>query len=201
MLTLVYDTETSGLPNDGPLSGQPHLVQLAAILVNGDREIARMSTVVKCPVEIHPKATAAHGYTREMTQDLGVDVKVALSMLEGMSDYASIWVAHNSAFDLKILKIAFDRLEWIYEAPRNDICTMRLAEPHCRIPATDRQIAAGFKKPGEFKQPRLDEALRILCAHELEGAHDALADCAGAWKLYRWLRDNGHVQSGLAAAS
>jgi DNA polymerase-3 subunit epsilon len=72
-------------------------------------------------------------------------------------------------------------------------CTMLAAKPHCKIPATAAQIRAGYAKPGDYKQPRLEEALKILLGEDLEGAHDAMADVLGCVRLADWLEAGGHM--------
>jgi hypothetical protein len=48
---------------------------------------------------------------------------------------------------------------------------------------------------GDFKWPKLSEALEILCNHKLEGAHGALADSHGCLKLFRHLTAAGNGEA------
>lgn len=200
MKILFFDTETSGLPDKRkPLDhpDQPHLVQLAMLLKDGDREVSRVSVVVRCPVEPHEKAKAAHGYDMAMTERWGIQPIGAIGLFMDLVLRADLIVAHNIEFDLQIMRIAMAKLRREFPILESlpKLCTMALCEPHCRIPATPAQIAAGFKRKGEFKSPKLEEALKILCGEDLVGAHDALADVLACSRLYDWLQVNGHLEA------
>lgn len=199
MIELFIDTETSGfvhktLPLDH--ESQPHLVQIAMLLRESGKEVAHANLVVKCPVEVPEKARAVHGYTQERTMLVGVGIPEACSLLMEMCYPVDRIIAHNAAFDRAILEIALTRrgclIPWA-KGNRQWFCTMEAAEPHCRIPATPAQIRAGFKKRGEFKQPKLEEALQILLGERLENAHDALADVRGCARVYDWLQARKEV--------
>ena len=203
MKVLFVDTETTSLPDnrlaaDHP--GQPWLVQIAALLRDGDRELCRLSAVVKSPVESHPKALAAHGYTKEMTDRWGIDPGPLLGALQAMVAQADMIVAHNLKFDSNVLRIAYMRwLEyvpmWLTSACETPacLCTMDACRPYCKLPATPAMQATG--RGDQFKPPRLEEALKILCGEELVGAHDAMNDVLGCARLYDWLEANGHLEA------
>lgn len=190
MLELFLDTETTGFIHPKkPLdhTDQPHLVQLAMILREGGKEVAQASLVVRCPIEVPEKARAVHGYDQARTQAIGVSPATACALARDMMAAATVVIAHNAEFDCRIMAITMTRAAKAMPAAPW-FCTMVAAEPHCRIPATPAQIRAGFKKPGDFKQPKLEEALDILVGEKLENAHDALADVRGCMKVYDWLR-------------
>src|SRR5438445_11546778 len=66
----VFDSETSGLPRFGDPSdhpGQPHIVELAAILATREGEVDRFYRKVAIDGwTISPDAAKAHGITTEM---------------------------------------------------------------------------------------------------------------------------------------
>lgn len=203
MRILALDCENTNHPNDRlPLDdeSQPHLVQVCLILreyrpAKPPLEITRLASLVRCQVESTPGAFGAHGIAMADTEH-GMSPFLVAEVLTQMLPSVDRITAHNLKYDLKILSILLARWRFVIDVlnkkPR--LCTMDACEPFCKIPATEKQIRAGFKKPGEFKQPKLEEALRILCGHELIGAHDALADTDGVLMLYEWLRERGHVQ-------
>ncbi|MGI9502100.1 MAG: 3'-5' exonuclease [Geminicoccaceae bacterium] len=194
MRELFVDTETTGfinfrLPLDHP--SQPHLVQLAMILRDDGNEVGHVNMVVRCPVEIPEKAREVHGYDQSTTDRIGVTPHTACSVFHEMAP--EVIIAHNADFDRGIMEIALNRasipIPWNCSL-QNWFCTMKASESHCRIPATEKQIRAGFKKRGEFKQPKLEEALEILTGKKMVGAHDALADVRACAKVYDWLKKN-----------
>jgi DNA polymerase III epsilon subunit-like protein len=200
MIELFVDCETTGFVHkDLPLTHgkQPHLVQLAMLLREDGEEVSRVSLVIKCPIEVPEAARRVHGYTQERTLYLGVGLPHALNLFLELCNPVDRIIAHNAEFERAILEIALARqscfIPWGGDKARW-FCTMQAAEPLCKIPATPAQIRAGFKKPGEFKQPKLEEALKTLCCGiELKDAHDALADVVGCAGLYDWLVANGHA--------
>ncbi len=97
-------------------------------------------------------------------------------------------VAHNSDFDLRIMRIAMLRAgrtkEWLDENPIQAFCTMKAATPVVNLPPTAKMVSAGFNKP---KAPRLSECIQFFFQEELVGAHDALVDVRACIRVYRHL--------------
>jgi DNA polymerase-3 subunit epsilon len=206
---LIFDTETTGLPiktaalND---PSQPHLMQLAYIYRDGDVERARVNLLVASGVDPHPRAEAVHGISRDLADRCGLCERIATEMFFSMLTQSDLVVAHNMAFDSWIMNIALGRYTPAGSLPiywPSIYCTMEQAKIPCKVPATAKQIAAGFARPGHYKAPTLAEAVRILCGHELEGAHDAMADVIGCAEVFDKLADPGvrlhvHRQEGAA---
>lgn len=142
---LFYDTETSGLPifsapSEDP--GQPHIVQLAAALVDLDtRETLASLDVIVRPDgwEIPDAVAAVHGITTERAAALGVPESLALSLFLEMWAACRVRIAHNEQFDARIIRIAQHRAgelesdleEWKAGAAE---CTARLATPIVKCP-------------------------------------------------------------------
>lgn len=193
MLTLFYDTETTGLPDWEAPSGapqQPHLVQLAAMLV--DDEGDGVATVAAIDAIIRPdgwtipdEVAQIHGITTEYTEAAGVSERVAVEFFYSMWKRADLRVAHNQSFDARIMRIALRRYAGDEQADAwkrgKAACTAAMAAPLCNIPPTKKMIAAGFNRP---KTPKLEEAYGMLLGEELAGAHTALADCRACADLY-----------------
>lgn len=89
-LILSYDTETTGIPDwkipsDSP--DQPHLVSLAAILVNAEtREVVDSMDVIIKPDgwEIPQETIDIHGITMEIAEKEGIPEQEALEMFLAM---------------------------------------------------------------------------------------------------------------------
>lgn len=200
-LRLFYDTETTGLPLfDQPSEDprQPHIVQLAAVLVDIDNDYRRVSefnlTVRPDGWEIPQDVSAIHGITTERALAIGVPEKDAVTLL------TSLWVldgcirvAHNESFDARIVRIAlkryFDPAFKELATPPSDAwkqgaaeCTARMATPMMNLPPTERMRAAGRN---HAKTPNLGEAYQHFTGNALDGAHDAMVDVNACIAIYR----------------
>jgi DNA polymerase III subunit epsilon len=185
MIDLIFDTETTGKwdfkarPSD---EHQPHMVQLAYELVEGDRVIQTFSSFVIPMVAIPREASAIHGITDEAAREHGVKLETAVAMFMRAMQRADTIVAHNLDFDLKVLA----RSMWLIGKTEplslpKPICTMKSATPVLKLPSPH--------KPGSFKWPRLDESYKALVnADGFEGAHDGLVDVRACGKVLRALR-------------
>lgn len=195
MPIVLFDTETTGLPDWRAPSDsvhQPHLVQLAMILLDDDlTERASVSLIIKPEGwESEPLALEAHGITTQDATRWGVPEKQAtnlfMSLVYGLG--ATV-VAHNAPFDIRIMRIAMLRAgrdkAWIDAAPVEAFCTMKASTPIINLPPTAKMIAAGFNKP---KNPNLGECIQHFFNEPLAGAHDAMVDARACLRVYRHLR-------------
>ena len=172
-----YDTETTGLPDWKTPSGsdsQPHIVQLAALLVDNTtrKAIASMDVIIKPNGWVIPEETSAiHGITTEHALKVGIPEDKAIQMfLELRANHER--VAYNKTFDQRIVRIALKRFfdektieKWAIKDDHH--CSMRLA----------KEAIGG-------KQPKLVEAYKILCGKDLVGAHNAMADTNASAEVY-----------------
>lgn len=191
---LAFDTETTGLPDWGSPSDaehQPHLVQLAMILLDDDMtERASVSVVIRPEGWIIPDDIAKiHGITTEMAAARGVPEKLATELYVSLlHDKRATAVAHNVDFDLRIMRIAMLRAgydkAWQEVNAAPSFCTMKTATPLVNLPPTDKMLAAGFKKP---KPPKLAECVQFFFNETLEGTHDALVDVRACLRVFRHL--------------
>ena len=197
-LALFYDTETTGLPDfkaPSEAAHQPHIVQLAALLVDLDtrQTIQSMDVIVRPHGWTIPDEVAAvHGITTEHAADVGIPERLAVEM------FMDLWsnrnrVAHNEQFDARILRIALMRHQGnIFHSPSGksvpDIwkegraeCTARMATPICALPPTDKMKAVGRF---HHKTPNLGEAYRHFTGNDLQNAHSAMADVLACRDVY-----------------
>ena len=195
-MILACDTETAGLPRKHlPLDHpeQPHLVELGAVLCEDNgKERASFNLIVRPDGwEIPEEASNIHGITTATALACGVPLLVALSALTHLWGQASLMIAHNAEFDLKIIDIALARAgrEPTYKRPPSR-CTMRLATPVLNLPPTDRMKAVGMTKP---KRPSLQEAHTALLGTPFDGAHNALADARACARVFFAMKEKGYV--------
>ena len=183
-LAIVFDTETTGIPDfkaPSESEHQPHIVQLAALLVNLEsRKIVQQMDVIIKPDgwTIPQECTDIHGITNEMAGDMGVPEKMAVEM------FLELWrsrlrIAHNTTFDNRIIRIATKRFfsEDVIDAWHTGPyeCTGLLTKPIMEMPPKGRY---------GYKMPKLEEAYRHFVGEQLQNAHSALADAKACMEIY-----------------
>lgn len=188
---IVFDTETTGLPDFKARSAdpiQPHLVQLALVTCNdAGTEVSATSVIIRPDGWTIPAdMTAIHGISQEQAMDEGVPESLAVEMFVLAQARAVLRVAHNESFDRRIMRIAMTRTDLerdFIEAieGRAAYCTCNAAKPIVNLPPTERMMAAGFKGP---KSPKLEECINHFFGEDLQGAHDALVDARACARIY-----------------
>lgn len=215
-LIAFYDTETSGLPDfkvPSEMPHQPHIVDIAVVLYDDatDQVIDTFEAMVKPDGWVIPDEVAAiHGITTAIALEQGTHherdaLHGALARLGG----AEYRAGHNETFDQRILRIGlmrfgfgdgsvWDELTSDQKRDRADefkvrpsLCTMKLATPIMKIPATPAMVRTGKGK--WHKNPNLGEAYQHFVGKPFEGAHRAMADTMGALEIYRVMKRDGHL--------
>lgn len=190
-LIFVYDTETTGFPlwsapSEDP--GQPHLVDLCGLLLTPEGELVDVMEAMIKPAGwvISDEVAAIHGITTEIATINGIDEIQALAEFGKMHKRASLRVAHNIAFDDRIMRIGIKRYfgdapaDRFKDAPK--FYTAISAKPLCKCPPTEKMLNSRFKN--QFKTPNVTEALKILCDEEMSNAHRARPDAEACAKIY-----------------
>ena len=183
---LVFDTETTGLPDwrqpaDAP--GQPRLASFALLCVDDDLEIEDRTYGLVLPDgwQMPAEATAVNGLTNEQLQTEGFPISYVMNLFHHAAIGRTL-VAHNLQFDTKIARGEFRRLGGEFESRAqrwlSGICTMRSLVEACAIPHPTRS---------GYKYPRLGEACTKLLGGELVGAHHALTDAKACLRLLRYM--------------
>ncbi|ROH87967.1 3'-5' exonuclease [Pseudomethylobacillus aquaticus] len=196
-IAVFYDTETTGLPlfsepSEDPR--QPHIVQLAAIMVNLDTQQTLQSINMIIRPDgwvIEPELTAIHGISHEFAMDVGVSELVAVEALVDMVG-ARLRVAHNESFDARIIRIALKRY-FQDEGKRSDAwkaglsaCTAKITTPIIKLPPTEKMVASGRRFN---KTPNLTEAYQHFFGSTFDGAHTAMGDVIACRDVYFAARD------------
>lgn len=184
---LVFDTETTGLPDwSAPADAehQPRLASYALLLVDDDLEIeGRMHGLVQPEEwEIPAAATAINGLTQERLVAEGIPAIYVLQALRREIDKGRTLVAHNLQFDTKVMRGELRRWKMSDAGCLAGICTMRGLTEACALP---------HPKRSGYKFPRLEEACLTLLDHKLQGAHDALNDAKACLWLLRVMAKRG----------
>jgi DNA polymerase III subunit epsilon len=192
MKALVYDTETTGLPlfsepSEDPR--QPHIVQIAALLVDLDtrKTLATLDlTIAPLGWEIPEEVVKIHGISTAIARSVGVPEALAVQLFMELWSRADVRIGHNEQFDARIIRCALHRYTHLTErAPMwksgRSECTQQLATPILKLPPTQKMLAAGFNK---HKSANLREAYRHFYGDELVGAHSAIEDAKGCMHVY-----------------
>jgi len=191
-LILFYDTETTSFPLWSKPSGdpgQPHIVSLAAKLVDSETRKAVQTIDLICfgiGMEVSPEAAEMHGITTEYAERVGIPEQAALVLFMTLHDCADLRVGHNEPFDSRIIRIALkrylnDKEADIWKEDHETACTMRMATDICQLPDPK-----GKKK---WKWPNLGEAYKTLTNKTLENAHTAMADVDACIAVYFGIKD------------
>ncbi len=179
---LFFDTETTGLPNNGH---DPRIVQLAALYTDDRGYVLDSMNVIIKPdgFNIPQGASDIHGITTEHAIKHGIPIKDAMYTFQIMLEESDIVIAHNMPFDYALYvrecrDLGLPDLILLKE----QCCTMKLATPIVQCPPTERMIAYG--RGHQFKSCNLQEAYTYFYGKPFEGAHDALADVKACSDVY-----------------
>lgn len=185
---LFYDTETSGMP-DWPSRSlaehQPHIVQIAALLIDLDtRGVVSGFDVTVRPDgwAIDPETVEIHGITEAHASEIGISEKLATTMLLALWERADVRIGHMQAFDERVLRIALLRHIGIDAA-----AAWKAGASHCTI-----EMARGLPGAPDARPPnRLAKLHEHLLGRPMENAHSALGDVRATIAVYWQMVDMG----------
>lgn len=211
MSALIFDTETTGIPNYKlPVNApsQPYIVQLAAILTDDDGKVVNSFDLMIKPDNwsIPTDAAAVHGINTELAEKYGLPIEVALNVFERLYRKADFLVAHNIDFDLRMLRryYANDGECPFLQGMVTPFCTKQAMTEICKLPLTEKQIAAQKRNPGwtppggwdTYKAPTQGEAYEFVTGYPLEDAHNAMNDAEACLEVWQYLFDKKLMNDG-----
>lgn len=191
---LFFDTETTGLPNDwnAPASDTrnwPRMVQIAFQLYEQNGTLVeKQEYIIKPEGFIIPSdASRIHGVTTDRALKEGKSLSLVLNNFQAMLTKASALVAHNMAFDEKIIGCEFYRNVGKDPLPTfTKFCTMK--DPsvinYCAIPPI---------RYGSYKWPKLSEMHYKLFGIDFDEAHNASADIQATARCFFELRERNII--------
>lgn len=183
---LFGDTETTGVPVWNRPSGtamQPHIVSLAAILVDLDtkQELQSINVIVKPDGWTIPQETIdVHGITNELANEVGLPESVVLGMYINLWRKCSLRIFHNTTFDNRIIRIALKR--YAPELIADEVWKDRDLY-YCTFMKFKKLIGG---KSGH----KLEDAYKYFTGKTLKGGHNALVDTQACMKVYWGIKEH-----------
>lgn len=182
-LVLFFDTETTGLPawklpSSDP--SQPHLVQLAALLVDTEtRQVVEELDVIVRPDgwTIPDDVVTIHGITTDHALAHGIPEAEALGRFLDLHDLADERVAHVESFDMRMVRIAIKR-------HLDDAMADRWKDSPAQCTGKLAKAAMGLNK-----MPKLGEAHLALTGEPMRGAHTAMGDARACMTVFFACKD------------
>jgi len=121
MKILVFDTETTGLPNSKIINPDtlklwPHIVQFSYVIydinlndiVESNDKIVNVNDII-----IPEESTKIHGITKDMSNKNGIEIESVLDEFFYHLRSVDLLVGHNVSFDINMVKVELLRI--IYE--------------------------------------------------------------------------------------
>jgi len=193
MKVIVFDTETTGLPEDifasfHESSKWPHIIQLSYITFDTEtKEILEyIDRVIKLDpsVIITPGSIAIHQITREKSESQGIPITDVLIEFAKSIQTADVIVGHNIIFDKRIIIVELYR-HGIKNCFYNKLgaipeyCTMKRTMDLCAIPKVNPKTGKTYNK-----FPTLTELHSKLFGVAPKGTHNAIADVMICLRCY-----------------
>jgi len=196
MRVLVFDTETTGLPQSKIISPDtlklwPHIVQFSYVIYDTDTNdiISSMDNIIKVGegIVISEGSIELHGITREISQTKGCKISKTINIFFNYLRKVDILVGHNIEFDIQMLKVELLRLiysdslpdeksrkykNYLYDLSNfeNIYCTMKNSIDLCSIKVLDK-----FGKEYN-KYPKLIELHKYLFHTTPSNLHNSFND-------------------------
>ncbi len=178
MKVLIFDTETTGLPegkNPSIYETQkwPHIIQLSYIVYDSEtNDIVTLEDdyiSIGNDVIIQPESQKIHNISREMLIDKGISIEQALEKFNKFSEMSDLLVGHNVSFDKRMVMVEGIRNK-IRVNIHDTYCTMKNSVELCKIQR--------FWPNGDtyFKYPTLSELHNELFQKIPKNTHNALID-------------------------
>lgn len=149
----IIDVETTG----GKFN-QEGITEVAIYKFDGVKIIDQFISLINPEIPIQPFVQQLTGITDKMVEKAPKFFQVAKRILEITDN--SIFVAHNSSFDYRMIKIEFERLGYEFELPQ--LCTVMLS----------KKLIPGIKS---YKLGNLVKSLGIPISNRHRASGDALA--------------------------
>ena len=199
MKILVFDTETTGLPesrNTSILETEkwPYIVQISWILYDCNNKVVLnvQDHIINSGVDIPAEAFAIHGIDNSKVQRKGVELVPVMDSFDKDLQIADKVVAHNLSFDKRVFMVEAIRQHRKQYFTRNGVkkpeyCTMKSSKNLCAIERI------GNNGDTYYKYPTLSELHNKLYSFEPKGTHDSMADVLICLRCFCQLEMNSDI--------
>lgn len=180
--TLIFDTETTGLPPKGAkydtnFNEFPYIVQLSWLWEGVMRDF-----IIKPEGYIIPEeSTKIHGITHEMAMEKGVNIRdVFIFFIHDCNEVEKI-VGHNIYFDTSIIKA--NVMRYAPESFETANEALDKSKRICTMMKTIKFVGAKFKNSNRYQFPKLTELYDKLFG-ETFNAHNSKDDVLATQRCY-----------------
>lgn len=205
MKVLVFDTETTGLPEKNAkgfspsiyeTKNWPHIVQLSYILYDSEKNkiLIEHDHIIKIHpfVTISEKSIEIHKITKERCHREGIDILEALELFNICVIQADTIIAHNLSFDKQMILVECirNRISGPFKMKYSNqfYCTMKNSVDICKITAISKKNNETY-----FKYPKLNELHKHLFGHEVNNTHNALVDIIICLRCFMKIHNNTDI--------
>lgn len=195
---LIFDTETTGVHAEARISqlawtlynndGYPFKKYDSLILPDGweipSIEMFLRDGKTQEEAEKRAKFWIDNGFTQAESMAKGVPIATALKHFMDAIEECKYLIAHNFAFDSRILKYEMGLLNLTTVNKPIKFCTMLATVEVCKLPSP---------RGSGYKWPKLEELHRHLFQCDFNGAHDAGFDVAATGKCFFHMKRNNLI--------
>lgn len=196
MKVLVFDTETTGLPEKGASiydkSKWPYIIQLSYILYDLSNNSALIkNNYIKTDksVIITPESFNIHNISREILDSRGINIVPALTEFNECLKRCDVVVGHNISFDKRLIfvecfrhniKQYFTQFINNKQIVKLEFCTMKNTTQFCKLERLTKTNQV------YYKNPKLSELYSLLFPEESlpTDLHNSLIDVALTLRCY-----------------
>lgn len=196
MKILVFDTETTGLPERSAsikdTDKWPHIIQISYIfydLSNNTTTIKNDYIKINENIEITPESFEKHKITKEMLNEKGINIKSALLQFNNHVRMSDLIIGHNISFDKRMIFVEcfrnnlrqyFTTFRGRQKISKPEYCTMNQTKEFCNL-VRENKYNKQF-----LKSPKLLELYEILFPQEKspENLHNSLVDVLVTFRCY-----------------
>ncbi len=196
MKVLVFDTETTGLPEKGASiyhhSKWPYIIQISYILY----DLSDNSTIIKNnyikidnSIIIPPDSFEIHKLSHEMLNEKGINIIPAMKEFNSYLKIADLVIGHNISFDKRMIFVEcfrhkidqyFTQFKGNEKIHKPEFCTMKNTREYCNI------IRLSKSNKEYLKTPSLTELyLKLFPNDKLpNNLHNSLVDVLITLRCY-----------------
>tara|TARA_X000000950_G_C13750742_1_gene592526 strand:+ start:378 stop:1046 length:669 start_codon:yes stop_codon:yes gene_type:complete len=196
MKILVFDTETTGLPERSASIKEtdkwPYIIQISYIFydLSNTKTVIRDDYIkINSNIEIPSESFEKHKISKEILNEKGINIKSALLQFNDYVKMSDLIIGHNISFDKRMvyvecfrnnLKQYFTTFRGNQKISKPEYCTMNQTKEFCNLVRENK-----YNK--EFlKAPKLLELYQILFPQDKspENLHNSLVDVLVTFRCY-----------------